>query len=82
MEKISGISEAIMYLKDGSLITDGSGYYIFKNEKIHHYYDGNHYSLSIEDFMQLYKKNSFYLYEETVEIDESKDEAYYRYYRK
>ena len=36
----------------------------------------------LNDLGKRNKKNRFYLYEESVEIDETKDEAYYRYYRK
>ena len=83
MDQIKDINEAVEYLRQGELITTGKGdLFLWKEERIHHYGQGTHYSLSIDDFKELYAKNSFRLYEETVEIDESKDEAYYRYYHK
>ena len=83
MQRLNDINEAIGYLREGDIITgNGKDLFILKNDKIYRYYEGTHYSMSIKDFMELYNKNTFYLYEESVEIDESKDEAYYRYYRK
>lgn len=83
MLKMKDINEAVDYLLQAEVLTsDGKDLYIYKNEKIHCFSDGTHFSLNIKDFSELYKKNSFYLYEETVEIDLDKDEAYYRYYKK
>ncbi|MBP5279438.1 MAG: hypothetical protein J6Z03_03060 [Erysipelotrichaceae bacterium] len=83
MQRLKDISEAIGYLRDGDIVTtDGKDQFILKNEKIYRYREGTRYGMDIKDFMELYNKNTFYLYEESVEIDESKDEAYYRYYRK
>ena len=83
MRKMRDISEAILYLKDGEILTgSGKERFILKQEKICCYNDGTRFSLTEEEFLQLYQKSSFYLYEETAEIDETKDEAYYRYYRK
>lgn len=83
MEKIRDISEALTYLKQGDLLTgNGNDRFLYKNEKIHVYDEGTHFVLSEEDFMELYASKRFYLYEESAEIDETKDEAYYRFYRK
>ena len=83
MQKLNDITEAIGYLREGDIITgNGKDLFILKNDKVYRYNEGTHYGMSIKDFMELYNKNTFYLYEESVEIDESKDEAYYRYYRK
>ncbi len=83
MQKMNDIGEAVLYLKEGDVLTSNAhDMFVMKNEKIHVYNDGTHYSLDLEDFMKLYKTSSLYLYEESVEIDEEKDEAYYRYYRK
>ena len=83
MDTLKDIGEVIEYLNQGELVTSGRGdLFLCKEERIHHYGNGMHYSLSIDEFRELYAKNSFRLYEETVEIDETKDEAYYRYYRK
>ncbi|MBQ1566318.1 MAG: hypothetical protein IIZ80_00335 [Erysipelotrichaceae bacterium] len=83
MQKLNDITEAIGYLREGDIITgNGKDLFILKNDKVYRYNEGTHYGMSIKDFMELYNKNTFYLYEESVEIDEDKDEAYYRYYRK
>ena len=83
MEKIKNITEVIEYLKDGAIITSGRGdHFLMKEGRIHHYDKGTHYSLTIEEFKELYEKNDLGLYEPSFEIDETKDEAYYRYYRK
>ena len=83
MEKINDIREVIEYLKDGAIITSGKGdHFVLKNGRVHHYTKGTHYSLSIDEFRELYEKSDLGLYEEAFEIDETKDEAYYRYYRK
>ena len=39
--------------------------------------------LTLEDFRDLYQEKTFFVFkEEGVYIDNDKDEAYYRYYRK
>ena len=83
MQKLNDIKEVISYLKDGDIVTsNGKDQFILRNNKINHYSNGNHYGLDIKDFSELYKNNTFYLYEEAVQIDEKKDEEYYRYYKK
>ena len=83
MLKMKDINEALDYLMQGEVLTcSGKDMYIYKNEKIVYYNEGTRFNMNINDFMQLYRKNSFYLYEETAEIDLDKDEAYYRYYKK
>lgn len=83
MQKLKDVNEAIGYLREGDVITmSGKDLFVLKDEKVHCYSEGNHFNLDIKDFLELYNKNTFYLYEESVEIDETKDEAYYRFYRK
>lgn len=83
MEKIKDINEALKYLKQGDIITcQGNDLFILKANKVACFVDGSNYSLNIPDFIDLYKNNTFYLYEESVEIDLDKDEDYYRYYHK
>ena len=82
MEKLKDINEALSYLREGELVTgNGKDIFVFKNDRIYRYDEGTRYSLNVNDFLELYSKNTFYLYEESVEIDETKDEAYYRYIR-
>ncbi|MBQ2509619.1 MAG: hypothetical protein II529_02225 [Erysipelotrichaceae bacterium] len=83
MRKMRDVSEAFLYLKEGEILTsDGKDQFVLKQDRIYRYDRGTRFSLPAEDFLQLYQKSSFFLYEETAEIDETKDEAYYRYYRK
>lgn len=83
MEKLNDINEAISYMRQGDIVTgNGKDIFIIKNDRVVRYSEGTQYSLKIDDFIDLYKKNNFYLYEDSVEIDEEKDEAYYRYYKK
>ena len=83
MQKINGIRETIAYLNEGEIVTsNGKDQFIEKNKRIYRYSNGTNFSLDIKDFSELYKNNDFYLYEETLEIDDKKDEEYYRYYKK
>lgn len=83
MQKCNDIVEAISYLKQGELLTsNGKDQFIYKNKKVYRYSDGSHYGLDLNDFASLYRNNNFYLYEEAMEIDDKKDEEYYRYYKK
>lgn len=83
MEKLRDINEALAYLKQGDIVSsNGKDQFIIRNKKICHYDNGSFFSMNVSDFLDLYKNNNFYLYEDSVYIDEEKDEAYYRYYRK
>ena len=83
MELLRDMNEVLSYLREGDIVTsDGKDQFVLKGEKGVRYYNGSRFSLDLKDVADLYKKNRFYLYEESVEIDETKDEAYYRYYRK
>ena len=81
-ELAANMNEVLSYLKEGEILTSsGKDRFVMKGDRIFCYIGGTRFSMGIEDFAELYMKNRFYLYEESVEIDESKDEAYYRYYR-
>lgn len=83
MIRLNDIGEALNYLRDGEILTsNGKDQFILKNERVYRYDSGTHFSLDVKDFYDLYKKTVFYLYEDSVEIDLEKDEAYYRYYKK
>ena len=76
-------AEIMSLLESGFILTsNGKDLFVLRNKRIHHYGDGIHYSLNKDEFLSLYKNNRFFLYEESVEIDDSKDEDYYRYYKK
>lgn len=83
MQKLNDINEALSYLREGDIITStGKDQFVLKNDKVYAYNQGNHYGLEVKDFIDLYRKTVFYLYEDSIEIDQDKDEAYYRYYKK
>ena len=83
MQKLRDINEAMVYLKEGEMLSEnGTNRFVMRDGRISCYDSGPRFSLDLKEFKELYQKNSFYLYEETVQIDEDKDEAYYRYYRK
>ena len=83
MQRLKDINEAVSYLSEGDIITsNGKDQIIMKNKRVYLYDEGTHFGLDINDFIDLYRKSVLYLYEEPIEIDEEKDEAYYRYYKK
>lgn len=83
MERLHDINETVAYLNEGEVVTcNGKDQFVMKNKKVYRYNDGTSYSLSISDFVDLYRNSVFYLYEEALEVDDKKDEEYYRYYKK
>ena len=84
MKVTFNIEEAINELKNGEVLcTSFKNQFVYKNEKIVHYFNGSVISMNIDNFIELYGNELFYLYEDNdTSIDDSKDEAYYRYYRK
>ena len=84
MEKLNNIQEAILALKDKEILsTNKKDRYVFKRNNIYVYNNGTSFVLTLDDFKELYKEKTFYVFEEEGSfIDNDKDEAYYRYYRK
>ena len=83
MQKLVDINETVAYMKDGDIVTsNGKDLFCMKENKVYRFSDSSHFGLELKDFIDLYKNNSFYLYEEAIEIDDKKDEEYYRYYKK
>ncbi len=84
MEKLNNIQEAILALKDKEILTTNKkDRYVFKRNNIYVYNNGTSFVLTLDDFKELYKEKTFYVFEEEGSfIDNDKDEAYYRYYRK
>ena len=84
MEDKYYINEAIKMLKEGAILTtNNNNHFIYKNEKFYHYFNDSLIKLDLNNFIEIYKKEVFYLYEENgIFIDDSKDEDYYRYYKK
>lgn len=73
-----------MSLKDKEVLTTNKkDRYILKKDKIYVYREETSFVLSLEDFRDLYQEKTFFVFkEEGTYIDNDKDEAYYRYYRK
>ena len=84
MEKLNSINEAIFHLKEKEVLTTSKkDYFVYKKDRVYRYFDGSCFTLDIDDFKELYRQENFYIYEDdNVYIDNDKDEAYYRYYKK
>ncbi|MBQ1508220.1 MAG: hypothetical protein IIZ47_02255 [Erysipelotrichaceae bacterium] len=83
MKKLESMREVLEALKAGEILTtNASDLFQYKKGMIRVRNAGTRYSLSLEDFLDLYQHNTFFLYSDDNAIDEEKDEAYYRYYRK
>lgn len=84
IEKINSLNEVLYHLKEKEIITTSKkDQFVYKNDKVYRYFNGSCFVLSVEDFVDLYKNETFYLYDDdSASIDNDKDEAYYRYYKK
>ena len=84
MEKLETFTDVLLSLKDKEVLTTNKkDRYILKKGKIYCFMDGTSFVLSLEDFKDLYQEKTFFVFkEEGAYIDNDKDEAYYRYYRK
>ena len=80
MEKVNDVMDM---LNRGELFTsNGQDIFVMRKDKISCYRNGSKFVMSIDDFLDLYSQTNFYVYKEEVLVDEEKDEAYYRYYKK
>lgn len=84
MEKIDSFEETLMYLKDKAVITsDGRNLFYLSNGYVVNKFNGSSVKMKKEDFIELYRDKTFYLKEDnSIFIDDEKDEDYYRYYKK
>ena len=84
MEKIDSFEETLMYLKDKAVITsDGRNLFYLSNGYVVSKFNGSSVKMKKEDFIELYRDETFYLKEDnSIFIDDEKDEDYYRYYKK
>ena len=83
MQKLEEMDEIIFALKQGDMLTcDGKDRFVYKKQRVYCYNQGTRFGMDLDEFKELYRKQVFYVYEEQIEIDEEKDEAYYRYYPK
>lgn len=89
MEKIESLELLESYLKEGRVICtiakSSVTRFVWKQELIHVYGEHAHYTLTFQDFLDLFSHESLYLYEkdeEYVEISKEKDDEYYGWYHK
>ncbi|WP_075878404.1 hypothetical protein [Merdibacter massiliensis] len=88
MEKIETFEQTYQYLKEGEIVCYRDGnqqlYCGMRNEKVHINGTYVHYVLEIDDFVQMFSKQNFYLYKKQtpVEISKEKDEEYYSWQHK
>jgi len=84
MEKVETFELALDELKNGAKLTiNGNDRFYQSNETITRVENGSKYRMNKDDFIALFNKNTFYYYEDnSIFIDDTKDEDYYRYYKK
>lgn len=84
MEKIETFAETLDYLKQGLVVTLANGnYFVFSKERIVSYFSQNRVVMSLQNFIELYGKETFYLYEDNSSfVDPLKDEEYYAFKHK
>lgn len=84
MEKVESFDFVLDYLKNKIILTtNGKNKFVYRKNRILCVQDGTSYSMSLDDFKEVYGKYTFYVFEDnSAEIDLTKDEAYYRYYKK
>ena len=84
MKKIESIREVVVRLKMGEKVCrNREDVFAWQKEKIMEYRKGSRFVMSLEDFLELYGRDTFFELEESgPEIDSEKDEEYYRYYHK
>lgn len=84
MENTFNINEAIKYMKDNAIITsNGNDSFSMIDDFICYRFNGSSISLSVDDFIKLFKDTTFSLIEnDSFTVDELKDKEYYEKYRK
>lgn len=84
MEKIESFDKALQHLNEGcKIFLERENFFIQSGKMIYQYKKGSRFHFSLSLFEELFINEKFYLcQEENIRIDESKDEEYYRYYRK
>ena len=83
-KQIYTINEAIVLLNEGAKLRDSlSRIFLLKKERIYVYSNSSSYSLTINEFLSLYKDNEFIIYVDDEDgIDAKKDEEYYGFKHK
>ena len=84
MQEYFKINEALKLLKEKEILTaNGKDQFVYRSGKVICRFNGNSLTLTIDMFLELYRDQVFYIYEDDkVFIDDGKDEDYYRYYHK
>ena len=77
-EIIDNIDNAIALLKNQKILYSNKTYFVMKKQKVLIIGLNSKYSLTFEEFKDLYKENKFIVYEENDEnFDFSRDDEYY-----
>lgn len=84
MKEIFEIDEAILLLKEKVILKDNlSTKFIYKKKRIYVYSSSSSYSLSLQDFSELFKDSKFFIEDfEDSTIDLEKDKEYYSFKHK
>lgn len=84
MDTILNVNEAINYMNDKAVLTtNNEDYFTIVDGKVHYKFNGSSISISINDFIKLFKESKFYLVEDnSFAIDDLKDKEYYEKYKK
>ena len=78
LEIIDSIDIAISYLKNLRVLYSNKSYFVLKKQKVLIIGVNSKYSLSFDEFKELYKDSKFVVYEEKDEnFDFSRDDEYY-----
>ena len=84
MENTFNINIAIANMKDKAIVTTGVGdYFALVNNAICYKFNGSSISLSLDDFIKLFKDCNFSIVEDcSFVVDDLKDKEYYEKYKK
>ena len=84
MEEIIEIELAVNLLKEGIILKDNlKNRFICKKKRVHVYSLNSSYSLSFEEFIELFKNNKFMIEDfDDSQIDLEKDKEYYSFKHK
>lgn len=84
MEEIIDIELAINLLKEGIVLKDNfKNKFVKKKKRVHVYSSNSSYSLSFDEFQELFKNNKFIIEDfDDYQIDLEKDKEYYSFKHK
>ena len=81
-KEILDIKKAIKALENKEVVVSNATYFVLKKGKIKAIGKNSSYELTIDDFIKLYEKNEFVIYEDNgVIVDYQKDDQYYNEFK-